>query len=340
MPKDDEKSLRQLSLLSFLLGSGHPVTASDVQESVEGYGTMTDEAFRKRFHDDRRELTQLGFRITKVSDPFHSDAEAYYLPQESYRLPHLELTARELRALTAALVSLQGGFPYEHPLRLALNTLRLAQGGEQEPASNLNARGIKIGTRLSAELKARLARLDDAIGRRKSVEFDYRPAAESRPAPRRVDPYGLFVIDGHWYVVGRDHERQAQRMYRLDRITGRVSFLSKKPADFEVPADYDPTEYTARPPWLLGRATETADLWVDRRFAWWVERAYGRFTTRVAEGDDAILYSFAYSDPEPLLAWVMRHRSVARLQGPETLRTQLRRALEAIIKQHTEAGAS
>ena len=40
--------------------------------------------------------------------------------------------------------------------------------------------------------------------------------------PRRVDPYGLLLRDGFWYVVGRDHEHDELRTYRVDRIEGDV----------------------------------------------------------------------------------------------------------------------
>lgn len=334
MPKDNEKSLRQLSLLSFLLGSGRPVSSLEVQQNVEGYGTMTDEAFKKRFYDDRQDLGRLSFQILKVSDPRWEDTEAYFLPKENYALPNLHLSAREVQALTAALLALQGGFPYEQPLRLAVNALRLAEGMPNTADQPLRISGIHVGNHFPRGVRAKLARLDDAVTRRKSVEFCYRPAAESQAAPRRVDPYGLFLISGHWYVAGRDHQRQAQRMFRVDRMSGRVTFLTKKPYDFEPPTDYDPADYAARPPWLLGQPVEEARVWIDRRFAWWVDRTYGRFVQRLDADAGGYTYAFPYATAEPLAGWALRHRSLVVLQQPEELRAAIRRGLETVIRLH------
>lgn len=334
MSKDDEKSLRQLSLLSFLLGSGRPVSSLEVRENVEGYATMTDEAFKKRFHDDRQDLDRLGFQIMKMSDPRWEDTEAYFLPKENYALPHLHLGAHEVQALAAALLALQGGFPYEQPLRLAVNALRLAEGRPDCAGQDLRISGIHVGNHYPPEVRSRLAKLDNAITRRKSVEFSYRPAAESQTATRHVNPYGLFLISGHWYVAGWDHQRQAQRMFRVDRISGRVGFLTKKPADFQPPTDYDPADYAARPPWLLGHPAEEATVWIDRRFAWWVDRTYGRFVQRQSADAGGFTYAFPFAAAEPLTAWVLRHRTLVVLRQPEELRAAIRRGLETIIRLH------
>ena len=48
------------------------------------------------------------------------------------------------------------------------------------------------------------------------------------------------------------------RTVRLGRIRGTVRFLTEKTRDFSVPPDYDPNEYRARPPWLIGRVRGTA----------------------------------------------------------------------------------
>jgi predicted DNA-binding transcriptional regulator YafY len=40
----------------------------------------------------------------------------------------------------------------------------------------------------------------------------------SRPAPRRIEPHGLLVQSPVWYILARDVEKQAPRMFRMDRI--------------------------------------------------------------------------------------------------------------------------
>ncbi len=64
MAKDTEKLIRQLSLISFLMGERRPVSALEIRQDVEGYAQMTsDEAFNRRFYADRAELSSLGIDL-------------------------------------------------------------------------------------------------------------------------------------------------------------------------------------------------------------------------------------------------------------------------------------
>ena len=119
--KDTEKLIRQLSLISFLMANGRPVSALEIKREVEGYSSMNDDAFARRFYADRAELESLGIslQVEKPAEGFF-EAELYALPPENYYLPPIEFTDGELAALRTALVLLDGEFAYAEPLRLAL----------------------------------------------------------------------------------------------------------------------------------------------------------------------------------------------------------------------------
>ena len=63
MAKDTEKLIRQLSLISFLMAQGRPVSALEIKREVEGYSDMNDDAFARRFYADRAELESLGIEL-------------------------------------------------------------------------------------------------------------------------------------------------------------------------------------------------------------------------------------------------------------------------------------
>ena len=54
--RDDDKLVRQLSLVAFLMAQQRPVTAEEIHEAVEGYGGMSEQAFLRRFYADRAEI--------------------------------------------------------------------------------------------------------------------------------------------------------------------------------------------------------------------------------------------------------------------------------------------
>ena len=61
----------------------------------------------------------------------------------------------------------------------------------------------------------------------------------ARPAVRRVDPYGLIVSEGDWYLYTLSHAHQARRTFLLARI--RQAELTA--ASFELPADFSLAAY-------------------------------------------------------------------------------------------------
>ena len=121
--KDADKLIRRLSLVAFLLSRpGRPATAAEIRQRVEGYALMSDDAFKRRFYEDRAELAGLGIGIVGDADG-EGETEVYALPASAYYLPAIEFTPDELSALSACLFVLEHRFAYSEPLRLALLSL-------------------------------------------------------------------------------------------------------------------------------------------------------------------------------------------------------------------------
>src|SRR5919204_424471 len=91
MSHDTDKLIRQLSLVAFLMAERRPLTARDVQQNVEGYSEMSDEAFARRYYSDRTELQALGVPLHSQRDEYTGE-ELYTLRSEQYFLPELELS--------------------------------------------------------------------------------------------------------------------------------------------------------------------------------------------------------------------------------------------------------
>lgn len=102
-----------------------------------------------------------------------------------------------------------------------------------------------------------LGLLADAIGNRQVVAFDYE-RKDGTVAARRVEPYRQAHHLWRWYLLGWDLDRDAWRVYRVDRISG----LRAATARFEprpVPAD-SAIDYLASG---LDRAREAVVITVD-----------------------------------------------------------------------------
>lgn len=334
MRKDEEKIIRQLSLLTFLLSEKRPRTPGEIQESVEGYWGMNDETFARRFFADRADLAKLGIEVGILADGESADTQLYYLSEEEYRLPSIAFTAQEQRALALALAALDGRFAYARPLRLALTAL--CQGMPAEIRADLEQLPVALAADEDAiQAGKQLARLEDAVSRGKSVAFAYR-SASGAAEQRRVEPYNLFLIQGHWYVVGFDQVRRAMRTFRLTRISGAVRFLTEKARDFTISTDYDPESYRARPPWLIGPVQGTAVIRVDETLSWWVSRLRPHVTPMEENGDGSCLFEAPYADEALLLSWVAGLGEHGEIMAPEALRATLGEAFTTVARAHQE----
>jgi predicted DNA-binding transcriptional regulator YafY len=335
MAKDTEKLIRQLSLISYLMAERRPVTAPEIRRDVEGYSVMNEDAFARRFYADRSELEALGIILT-VEKPQDGQVEQenYSLPPEDFHLPPIEFTDTELAALGTALNLLDGRFAYAEPLRLALQQI---SWGRPSPLDSPVQRSIELAITGSAdghEVSQRLAKIETAIFRRKTIVFDYYTIERDETGPRKVDPYQLLFQGGQFYLVGRSHERDAIRVFRLSRIMGKVGYATKAEHDFQRPSDFDPRAYANRIPWQFGTPIGTAEIWVSSRIAWQIERHFRRYG-QFREVEDGQIFTTEYASARQLISWVLGIGENARVLGPPELVGELRDRMRLLVARHT-----
>jgi proteasome accessory factor C len=339
MAKDTEKLIRQLSLISYLMAERRPVTAPEIRRDVEGYSAMNEDAFARRFYADRSELEALGIQLS-VDKPVEglAEQENYSLPPENFHLPAIEFTDAELAGLQTALSLLDGEFAYAEPLRLALQQI---SWGRSNPLQAPEQRSIALGITASAgghDLSQRLAKIETAIFRRKTIVFDYYTMQRDELGPRRVDPYQLLFQGGQFYLVGRSHEREDIRVFRLSRIRGKVAYASKAEHDFQRPEEFDPRSYANRIQWQFGEPLGTAEVRIGEKIAWQIERHFGRYGEMraggIGDGSGDRIFATEYSDSRQLVAWVLGLGEEARLVGPPELVEELEKRLGVLVEHH------
>jgi proteasome accessory factor BC len=340
--KDTEKLIRQLSLISFLMAQGRPVSALEIKREVEGYSDMNDDAFARRFYADRAELESLGIElgVEKPGEGFF-EAELYSLPPENFYLDAIKFSDDELAAMSTALMLLsEGEFAYAEPLRLALQQVAW---GHPNPLKEGERAPVEMAMTASAggrELSQRLSKIETAISRRKTVEFTYYTMERDETEKRKVDPFHLVFRGGQFYLIGHAHERDAVRVFRLSRIQGKVGYASKAEHDFSPPENFDRRDYGQRADWQLGEIRGRAQIFVRDRIAWLIERDFGAYgELRAAKKSDGApgkgsVFETDYASPRELIAWVLRWRQNAQVLGPDELREEAESRLGLLHERH------
>jgi len=299
---------RLATLAANLLDTRIPLTLDDIAERVPGY--PADRAsFRRQFERDKATLREIGVPVSVETNDFLGGEPGYRIRPEEYALAPLDLTPDETAALHVAVeaIAVEGD-----EARAALWKL----GG----APNRNVETLGAIPSLPA-----LAGLFEAYRTRAVAAFCY------RGEQRTLDPYGLVFRRGHWYVVGHDHDRDAIRAFRVDRIDGDVE--RRDPGTVERPDELDPGDLVADDPSQFATDQPVAvTLLVDEAHAHEARRRYPEAVV-VSESATAVTLQFTITSHDVFLGSVMSFLDGVTILEPAELRAAYVERLTGFLKE-------
>ena len=294
---------RLINLVAALLETARPLSAEELRHRVPGYPDESA-AFRRAFERDKEALREMGVPVvTEPIDPSVPTLPGYRIPKEEYYLRDPGLDPDELAALhlAASAVQLEGARGVEALWKL---------GGWVEEEGPPPAIAALPGA-------AHLGALFEAVSARRPVSFVYRGEA------RRVDPWRLSFRNGHWYLAGRDHGREGERMYRLERIESDVTVDQEAPPFERPPAPTAPAQ-----PWEMGGEEEvTARLLVDADQAGWASTQVGAGVVEEQRKDGSVVLAVHVTNRAAFRSFVLGFLDHAEVLAPPELRADLVRWL-------------
>jgi proteasome accessory factor B len=298
---------RLINLTAALLDAERPLTADELHVRLPGYAD-TIGAFRRAFERDKDVLREMGVPLVlEPVDPMSQPGvEGYRIPKDEYYLEDPGLDPDELAALhlAASAVELEGAGGVEALWKL---------GGwvaEEGPPPAVAA--LPGASHLAAAF--------GAISRRRPVTFTY------RNDQRRVDPWRLAFRNGHWYLLGRDHDRDGERNFRLDRVESEIV------AD-ESAAPFEPPDTTTAPavPWQMGDEEPVqARLRVDGDHAGWAIGQVGADAVEERGDDGAVVLGVTVTNRAAFRSFVLGFLDHAEVLDPPALRADMVEWLEQL----------
>ena len=222
------------------MANRRPVSALEIKREVEGYSSMNEDAFARRFYADRAELESRHRAPGRETGGGLLRGRALRPAPENYYLPAIAFSDSELAALRTALGLLDGEFAYAEPLRLALQQVSWGRPSPlTEEAEALI--DVKLSTAGSGrELSQRLAKIETAISRRKTIEFSYYSLQRDEVSDRKVNPTTSSSATGSSTSSATRTSAIRCGSLRLSRIRGKVSYATKAEHDFPAPEDLRP----------------------------------------------------------------------------------------------------
>jgi proteasome accessory factor B len=231
----------------------------------------------RMFERDKDELRAFGVPIETLVDE-EGERTAYRLSHRNFYLPYLALAGPDHRATRPSRRLDRFGYGALTTLLFepdelsavssaaarvrALGDPLLAADAESAvrklaidlPVGDDSPDDIALHTRGAGVEEKVFAVVSDALTRRKVLHFDYYAMGPDRTELRSVEPYGLFFLGAHWYLVARDSTRGELRNFRLSRITApRVNPDRAHTSDYDLPSDFRLREHAhSRQAWELG----------------------------------------------------------------------------------------
>jgi len=363
------KTQRWLDLIAFLVGRRYPVEVEHIMDAVPAYADKYQEGdkkaretVRRMFERDKDELRELGIPIEtlpKVVDFGAEQVLAYRIAGKDFYLPYLKLIGdagpvspaptrgEELRhgsmefRIEDAAVAYESlsmachmpSFPLKQEASSALRKLSFDLGPHVEMGGSSHV--LYVDQPGAEEIRSRVRVLSDALLARKRVRFTYHGIRRGEETERDVAPYGLLFQRGHWYLIGHDETRDAERVFRVGRMEEpQLNTKSPKTADYEIPAEFSLDGYRHRDAWELGSDDEkTLEARVRFEFptSLWAERnGYGVLHEELTDGSQ--VRTFEVRQISPFLRWILSLEGRARIAGPPQLAVSLRSLAREVLE--------
>jgi predicted DNA-binding transcriptional regulator YafY len=299
---------------------------------LQGGGWVSGPELAKRLEVDPRMLRRDLVRLQEIGIPIESERGRHggYRLRPGYRLPPLMLNDDEAVAVILALKSARElGFATAAPAietasakihRVLPASLRMRVQALEETLG-LAGRGAAVDGAQGGVL----LELAEGIRRQRRVVLRYAsPGREARE--RAVDPYGLAVVGGRWYLAALDLGSTEVRVFRIDRILGAK--LGPEPA--VVPPEFDAVAFVsrslARVPWRW-EIELIADASMDQ-----VRRDIPSMVAEIEERSDGMLVRIRAEDLSGAARMLAAVSWAFVILKPAELTTALREHAQALLQ--------
>jgi len=222
-----QKTERLINLTLALLATKRYLTKSEIFKSVTGY-SGSPETMERMFERDKDELRNMGVEIeVKGLDPLFEDDQGYLIRTETFQLNGNEFAADELLYLTMA-ANLWHDSALSNDSKAALLKIQSLSGP-------IEFNAVNFPVVRDSESSQMLATAFEAIEKLKKLSFKY------NGNQRSVEPLGMFMRSGFWYLVAQDNK--VIKSFKLVRVESKISIEDRT---FIKPEGFDLTTYLER----------------------------------------------------------------------------------------------
>ncbi|MBP7125656.1 WYL domain-containing protein [Myxococcota bacterium] len=342
--------VRRLSLLAILMATRRPLSMAGILRRLPGFylpegqqyedqDETTQESIRRKFNRDLAFLRSLGYRIT-YSPEDATDEEGYLLENRPTRRT-AALSRDDLRTLRLieGIGPLIRESPLDEALRMAFARIEaLGQGVPCDPRNDavvFSLRELGRPTLVPRVPEALLGTVTTALRDRNPLRLAYRSVREPSSRTRKVDPWGLFLKAGVWYLVGWCHLRNARRLFAMHRVEHAEILPGSRTVP--PPADFSLGDWASREPWELPLHDPVEVTLELDEVASGLRHSRLRSAQASREGPDRPWkVRVQATNVDPLVGLVLGLWGHARIVDPPEVRDRLLAIVDRLVREHSE----
>lgn len=296
-----------------------------VEELVEESGVN-----RRTIYRDLQAITEAGYPLVRERE---ADGRVLYRFLTGFKkIPPVTFSLEELMTLylCRGQQAFLQGTPFQDDLDAVFSRLR----------SSLPPRSVAHLERIASAVAPRFQGVRDYRGKkgllndlRRALLFQHRCRLHYTP-PRRetetylFDPYTLLFFSNALYLGGYAHNREALRLFLIDRLE-KVEVLDER---FEVPEDYSADDLTGSAFGLVEGEAAEIRVQFGKEVAHLVRERHWHPSQRLEESaDGSVLLTMAVSGEKEILAWLYSFLPHVRVLAPESLREIFHQGLQQAL---------
>lgn len=274
---------------------------------------------------DIGDLKKMGFNIISSTG-----AAGGFMSRGSYSLKPLVFSGEEALALFVASRALmeQKGFPYAEDLKSALKKIsQVIYEKDEQFFQGLESKTSVILKQLKDYIPWEnvFEEINQAILNRLTIEMTYDSYSSQNIVKRKVDPYHMIFREGCWYLIAYCHQREAIRIFRVDRIIDAETTME----EYVLPEDFSLAEYF-KDSWQLGKGEQI--IMVKILFYPPVSRLIRENTWHPSQKieelpEGKLIYTARVEGTFEIKRWILGWGAGAECLEPEGLREEIGREL-------------
>lgn len=288
-------------------------------------------------------LRDISFMKDEMEMPLVYDASrhGYFYSRPVNEFPFLKTSADDLVGLILARNALgpMKGSALESTLRSSFQRLQATMSDQVTiPWTEIDQAFSVHSTGMTERDVFIFERLAKAVLESRELHFDYQKLSDERPMARRLQPYHLAEIDGGWYVIGHDLERDARRTFAVQRMKS-VQLTEKR---FRRSHDFRLDDHFAGSfgVWA-GEAGEESDFEVKVQFSGFAARVVAerrwhpsQEIEKIKEDGSVVILTLQLSALEDIARWILGFGSQAKVIGPPELLERVSSELKKAASQY------